>query len=104
MTREEAVTRAQNALNDPIAKGGGAAMLDLDTLRALISGPIPDPVTGLVPCGCGGKAELGNYLKSISDNQYYVYCPICYTRTDLKETKNYAMESWNFAMGYEEEA
>lgn len=52
MTREEAIQKAERALNDPIAKGGGVALLELDHLRVLLEalrGPRPDPITGLVP-------------------------------------------------------
>jgi len=101
MTREEAVTRAQNALNDPIAKGGGAAMLDLDTLRALISGPIPDPETGLVPCGCGGEARF-----EPTDNEQYpvmARCQSCFVRTDEMADEDWARQRWNNSNGYYEE-
>ena len=36
MTREEAIQKAERALNDPIAKGGGVALLELDHLRVLL--------------------------------------------------------------------
>lgn len=52
MNREEAIQKAERALNDPIAKGGGVALLELDHLRVLLDalrGPTPDPITGLVP-------------------------------------------------------
>ena len=53
MNREEAIQKAERALNDPIAKGGGVALLELDHLRVLLEalrGPQPGPITGLVPC------------------------------------------------------
>ena len=36
MTWEEAIQKAERALNDPIAKGGGVALLELDHLRVLL--------------------------------------------------------------------
>lgn len=48
MTREEAIQKAERALNDPIAKGGGVALLELDHLRVLLEAlrdPQPDPDT-----------------------------------------------------------
>ena len=36
MNREEAIQKAEKALKDPIAKGGGVALLELDYLRGLL--------------------------------------------------------------------
>ena len=36
MNREEAIQKAERALIDPIAKGGGVALLELDHLRVLL--------------------------------------------------------------------
>ena len=36
MNREEAIQKAEKALNDPIAEGGGVALLELDHLRVLL--------------------------------------------------------------------
>jgi hypothetical protein len=112
MTREEAIQKAERALIDPIAKGGGVALLELDHLRVLLEalrGPVPDPETGLVPCGCGGKARLTNH--DLRDSYMTVIrCASCgieagYVGIDsTKATQKKAETRWNRAMGYKGDA
>ena len=58
----------------------------------------PDPITGLVPCGCGNQAEIhyGVYEK----NDYYVECGACGIGTRVITGENDAKRVWNTAMGY----
>ena len=64
--------------------------------------PVPGPETGLVPCGCGGKAEIAG---SSGDADYYsIICVECNIDTDSYEKKEDAKAAWNRAMGYKEDA
>jgi hypothetical protein len=59
---------------------------------------VPDPITGLVPCGCGGKAEIAGCS---GDADYYsIICVECNIDTDSYEKKEDAKAAWNTAMGY----
>jgi hypothetical protein len=51
----------------------------------------PDPITGLMPCGCGGKAEIGQYCE--------VTCDKCGASVPANYTEADAKEAWNRAMG-----
>ena len=75
MTREEAIQKAERALNDPIAKGGGVALLELDHLRVLLEVlrvELDTTTTSwyskkLYCDACGGRI-IG---------EKYNYCPMC---------------------------
>ncbi len=77
-------------------------MKDLDaigwaiaTIQSKIARPQPDSDTGLVPCGCGGKAEL------CQANDYYTArCERCRTTSDYYKTAEETIAAWNKAMGY----
>jgi hypothetical protein len=58
----------------------------------------PDPITGLVPCGCGGKA----YFEKTSDDLYpsKVTCSNCHMSTDYTSDDDRSRRDWNQAMGY----
>ena len=107
MNREEAIQKAERALNDPIAKGGGVALLELDHLRLLLEalrGPQPDPITGLVPCGWCGPERIGWFSvqfwvrastgkrKWMSVTQQYKkqvnYCPMCGRKLEVESNEN----------------
>ena len=73
----------------------------------------PDPTTGLVPCGCGGKAEI---VKTYDENSWtnivHVACKKCKIHitftapAELRGTdalKEDAKAAWNRAMGYKEQ-
>jgi hypothetical protein len=67
----------------------------------------PDPITGLVPCGCGGKAKLYHYgvedafRYGFPDDEWWlVYCDDCGIETGNEETESKAITAWNTAMGY----
>ena len=72
---------------------------------AALRGPQPDPITGLVPCGCGGKAGHMVWPDENFPNglRLYVICGECMTETSgFNETKENAANRWNRAMGYKE--
>ena len=59
----------------------------------------PDPITGLVPCGCGGKAGF-HYSVMMRDNDCYVECGICGGHTKVVLSEDKARDAWNTAMGW----
>ena len=59
---------------------------------AALRGPQPDPDTGLMPCGCGGKAEVGDGNKA--------FCGRCGITTLEQFTQEDAKSEWNRAMGW----
>ena len=66
----------------------------------------PDPSTGLMPCGCGGKARLlrkpiGNWV------DHKIACDSCTTETAWvagKDSAEMAKIEWNTAMGWKGDA
>mgnify|MGYP000894745589 CR=1 FL=1 len=70
--------------------------------------PQPDPKTGLVPCGCGGKAQIIN--SSGYSRRLYVECDRCAIMLGVEATGDGALQGiyryddqiikdWNRAMG-----
>ena len=57
--------------------------------------PAPDPITGLVPCGCGGKAT-----RSYSSIGCVVFCSTCGCTTKSVFFASEAVKVWNTAMGW----
>ena len=77
----------------------GDKMLDaIDALKP----PTPDPDTGLVPCGCGGKAELFRAIKP-QDGTSFVQCTNCTVCTGVFVDEEKTRSEWNRAMGCREE-
>ena len=70
---------------------------------AALRGPQADPDTGLVPCGCGGKAKIWpsdptQFTKAVTD--YEVGCTECAMTTGwVRGKQENAMKVWNTAMG-----
>lgn len=71
-----------------------------NTAITALLGPQPDPITGLMPCGCGGKAE---YYDHPIEDWVAVECVACGADTSYKDTKEQARDAWNRAMGYKGE-
>lgn len=71
----------------------------LEKERAALRGPVPDPETGLVNCGCGGKAYMADW-SLFRGHLYSVHCLDCNTQTDHCESQKEAKTRWNIAMGY----
>lgn len=74
-----------------------------DTAIAALRGPVPDPSTGLVPCGCGGKAKLYHRHSTILPKQilWVVQCVKfgkCGISTPDCTRKQDAIALWNLAM------
>ena len=71
---------------------------------AALRGPQADPDTGLVPCGCGGKAKIWpsdptQFTKAVTD--YEVGCTECAMTTGwVRGKQENAMKAWNTAMGW----
>jgi hypothetical protein len=60
-------------------------------------GPVPDPVTGLVPCG-EKRAKMWH-----ADGRYWVTCGDI-SQTKYHETEEQAKVAWNTSHGYKENA
>ena len=100
MTREEAAREIDNlacCFSDNRIRN--AMHMAADALR----GPQPDPETGLVPCGCGGKAGF-HYSVMMRDNDCYVECGICGGHTKVVLSEDKARDAWNTAMGWKGDA
>lgn len=67
--------------------------------------PQPDPTTGLVPCGCGGKAILFHQPDiegpGSDGDRWAVFCEkTCGMGTSDLTSREYAVETWNTGMGH----
>lgn len=69
---------------------------DIRESVSALCAPQPDPITGLMPCGCGGKAMI-HECHSLS---YVIYCDKCKIETNYQLTADTAKDAWNTAMGY----
>ena len=109
MTREEAarvlkylwIERDENAKSmQQLTKSFFERQEALRIGAAALRGPQPDPVTGLVPCGCGGKAEIRKW--EWSNDSYIAGCTVCDANVDfpydIDETDK-IISDWNRAMG-----
>lgn len=70
---------------------------------AALRGPQPDPITGLVPCGCGGQGLFeGAYLDEEVPSSYRgsLSCIECGISTIAYEYEQEAVKAWNTAMGW----
>ena len=113
MTREEHIA-ALEKYRDGILSGGISVpyddlMIALDASIAALRGPIPDPDTGLMPCGCGGVPVVVNEPGSWGyyPERWHIRCcedpwkrERCGMRTSSVETKEEAKRIWNTAMGW----
>ena len=72
-----------------------------DMAIAALRGPQPDPDTGLVRCGCGGKAGF-HYSVMMRDNDCYVECGVCGEHSKVALSEDKARDAWNRAMGWRE--
>ena len=64
---------------------------------AALRGPQPDPITGLAPCGCGGKPTF-LYSYVARDDECCLECPRCGAKSALRLGEERARDSWNTAM------
>jgi hypothetical protein len=81
----------------PKARYQMALIVAIDALKS----PQPDPDTGLVPCGCGGKVDVAFYpgWHGVPD-MYHVDCFNCHVGTRPCQTAEQAKAAWNTAMGW----
>jgi hypothetical protein len=93
MNRQEAATIikaiGKHAIETHLTDPGDILDATVMAVQALV--PKPDEVTGLVPCGCGGKAEIGQYCE--------VTCDKCGASVPANYTEADAKAAWNRAMG-----
>lgn len=71
-------------------------MKKIEPLANMIKPLEPNPETGLMPCGCGGKGLLVETTGA--DPKYGVVCESCFVSTSMMD-KESAIEVWNRAMG-----
>ena len=106
MTREEAaeftrklVARAETIAFPKTPKTiNNIPVFYFEAVLSALRGPEPDPETGLVPCGCGGKAETHELYGEYSGT-YMTDCKECGTGTTQYSTKKESRDAWNTAMG-----
>ena len=87
---EDAANNLQEAINVAIAA---------------LRGPQPDPETGLMSCGCGGKAILFHQPDiegpGSDGDKWAVFCEKeCGMVTSDLTSREYAVEAWYTGMGY----
>ena len=111
MTREEAaeftrklVARAEiNAFPKTPKTINNIPVFYFEAVLSALRGPQPDPDTGIVRCGCGGKAKIWpsdptQFTHVITD--YEVGCTECAMTTGwVRGKQDNAMNVWNTAMG-----
>ena len=99
MNREEVIEVLENSL-DGIGsawKVDEAISAAIKLLAADANVARKDPITGLMPCGCGGAAHF--WGSSGDESFYLVECEKCEIETIYYSTKKKAREAWNAAMG-----
>ena len=120
MTREEAaeftrklVARAETIVFPKTPKTiNNIPVFYFEAVLSALRGPQPDPITGLVPCGCAGKPEYHSskygYVASV---KMHAECPDCHAKTaeyyaflysdDAFEVlQRRVMDAWNTMRGY----
>jgi hypothetical protein len=97
------ITLPDNGMCALVKKVDGRYEIDTGRVEGkdVFLGPQPDPETGLVPCGCGGKAEL-HPAGGIGNNDVMAECTTCSVAV-ICVTKEEAIRVWNEAMGYKED-
>ena len=100
MTREQLIDYLESVLSP---SGRAVTVADFNLIPDILSalrGPQPDPDTGLVPCGCGGKAEIRKW--EWANDAYIAGCTVCDANVDfpydIDETDK-IISDWNRAMG-----
>ena len=102
MTQEQAIEVLISRYNSGVIRSrtnDDEWRLATETVIAALRGPQPDPETGLVRCGCGGKAETHELYGDFSGT-YMTDCKKCATGTTQYNTKKEAQDAWNTAMGW----
>ena len=103
MTRDEAIGAITYLVYSNQETMGSAKLQDaLRVITESLRNPLPDPETGLVPCGCGGKAKIWpSDLRQDLITGYMVACIECTMVTGWVHGKQEnAVKVWNTAMGW----
>lgn len=131
MEREELIRELRNAVETEQGKTYDTFRINTRAMAQdcldfiLESMPKPDPITGLVPCGCGGVPELlesvlhGSYTDMQNEYHsyhmriYWIECPKCGIKTTSNTpgipiyqspavcpSRDKVIHVWNTAMGY----
>ena len=112
MTREEAAWVLTELADEyekyELSKNGwlGTSYIPAHRMGVVaLRGPQPDPDTGLVPCGCGGKAILFHQPDiegpGSDGDRWAVFCEkTCGIETSDMTSPEYAVETWNKALGW----
>ena len=111
MNREEAaeftrklVARAETIVFPKIPKTiNNIPVFYFEAVLSALRGPQPDPETGLVRCGCGGKAILFHQPDiegpGSDGDRWAVFCEkFCGMETSDMTSPEDAVETWNTAM------
>ena len=97
MTQEEAIGEITYLVYSNQETMGSAKLQDaLRVITESLRNPLPDPDTGLVPCGCGCKPEL----RDDGWGWHQVYCTGCDMHGGNSRTPDGVIEEWNTAMGW----
>ena len=114
MTREEAVADIESKISriNEIMETGEYGCVDIENwnhwqrrlewhegILDALKPPTPDPDTGLMPCGCGGKAKITE--QSLN---WLIKCVECGIQLEVYGGRGGAVWSWNRAMGWEGDA
>ena len=109
MTQEEAIGEITYLVYSNQETMGSAKMQDaLRVITETTRNPLPDPDTGLMPCGCGGRAKVWpseptQFTHVITD--YEVGCTECAMTTGwVRGKQENAVKVWNTAMGWKGDA
>lgn len=97
------ITLPDNGMCAIVKKINGRYEIDTGRVEGknIFLGPQPDPITGLVPCGCGGKAILFHQPDIEDGDRWAVFCEkTCGMETSDMTSLEYAVETWNTGMGY----
>lgn len=77
---------------------GKGHILDAPTISTLVR----DTETGLLPCGCGGKAISKSEYMTDFVTIWWVECEYCEITTSQFNQSDEAIKWWNKAMGWKE--
>ena len=97
MTREEAREMLEAALDRLEALNHGIEADEILEAIGALYDKTPDPITGLVNCGCGGKAKITE--QSLN---WLIKCVECGIQLEVYGGRGGAVWSWNRAMGWED--
>ena len=118
MTREEAAQvlqeqiefiedcQAYSMLTKSMYEDGYKRMDAYKLAIAALRGSQPEPDTGLMPCGCGGKAKIWpSSLRQDMTTDHAVVCTECAIVTGwVRGKQENAVRVWNTAMGWKDGA